>query len=78
MKEYIEFKCTMCHFSNRIFQKKRKPDEWVKIVNRMHNRNRQWITTEDKQKILSYLITERSDSGEKEGTKTGETDIGLE
>ena len=77
MKSYIEFKCTMCHFSDRIFKKKRKIEEWAKIVNRMHNRNRQWITPDDKQKILSYLIAERSVSGE-EDIKTGEIDIGVE
>ena len=78
MTKYIEFKCTRCHFSDRIFKQKRKPDEWVKIVTRMHNLNRQWITPEDKQKIIDYLIAERSVSGEEEDAKTGETDIGVE
>jgi hypothetical protein len=76
MTEYIEFKCTMCHFSDRIFKQKRKREEWAKIIPRMRNRNRQWITAEDERKLLDYFFAERSISGEGD-TKTGETDIGM-
>ena len=60
MESYIEYKCTMCHFSERIFKKKRKPKEWMQIVRRMRNRNQHYITAEDEQKLLKYFINERS------------------
>lgn len=60
MKDFIEYKCTMCHFSDRIFKEHRKKEEWVKIVHRMRNRNLKFISAEDEQKILEYLSKERS------------------
>ena len=71
MKSYIEYKCTMCHFSDRIFQKKRKPEEWKKIVHRMRARNEKFITAEDEQKLVDYFIAEKS-LPEEGATDTGD------
>ena len=60
MKKYVEIKCSMCHFSNQVFEKARKPKEWMVLVPRMRAINRQVLTEEDVEKILNYLITNKS------------------
>jgi len=71
VKDFIEYKCTMCHFTDRIFKERRKQEEWVKIVRRMRNRNRQFISAEDEQKILEYLIKEKSLPDKEADRETG-------
>lgn len=72
VKDLIEYKCSRCHFTDQIFKKQRKKEEWVKIVRRMRDRNQQFISAEDEQIILEYLTKERSFPGEKADTKSGE------
>jgi PBP1b-binding outer membrane lipoprotein LpoB len=60
MKKYVEVKCSMCHFSNQVFEKPRKPEEWMVLVPRMRSINRQLLTEEDVERILNYLITNKS------------------
>lgn len=55
MKEFVEKKCTMCHFSKRIFEKARTPDEWGTIVNRMRSKNPTHISSDEAQEIMTYL-----------------------
>jgi hypothetical protein len=60
IKKYVEIKCSMCHFSSQVFEKARKPKEWMALVPRMRSINRQLLTEEDVEKILNYLITNKS------------------
>jgi hypothetical protein len=62
VKEFIEVKCTMCHFTDRIYKEKRYPMEWISIVNRMKAKNPTWISQEDADKILDYLMKNNSES----------------
>ncbi len=55
MREFVENKCTMCHFSKRIFEKARTPEEWEVIVNRMRSKNPSHITATEAGSIKAYL-----------------------
>jgi len=55
MKAFVENKCTMCHFSKRIFEKERTPEEWNTIVNRMRSKNPSHISPEEASNIMGYL-----------------------
>lgn len=60
IKQFIETKCTTCHFTDRIYKKKRYPAEWMKLVKRMRSLNPTWVTEEDADRILDYLIKNNS------------------
>ncbi len=62
IKEFIEVKCTMCHFTDRIFKGKRYSMDWIRIVNRMRAKNPNWISQEDADKILAYFFKNSSKS----------------
>ncbi|MBI5789350.1 MAG: hypothetical protein HZA78_10890 [Candidatus Schekmanbacteria bacterium] len=72
-KELIEVKCTACHFSSRIFEKKQPVSRWVDLVNRMRSRNPEMISVEEANRIVKYLQENNSvpDEPGEEGTETG-------
>lgn len=54
-KELIDVKCSACHFSSRIFEKKQPKKRWVNIVNRMRAMNTDMISKEEMERIINYL-----------------------
>jgi len=64
MKAFVENKCTMCHFSKRIFEKERTPEEWNTIVNRMRSKNPSHISPEEASSIMAYLQDTMGKEGE--------------
>ncbi len=71
MASYVETKCSMCHFSSRIFKEPRTAEEWKRLVPRMRSINPQLLSPEDVERILNYLVANTSIS-EKEKTASGE------
>jgi hypothetical protein len=70
MKSFIEFKCSICHFSSRIYKEPRTEKFWINLLGRHRRINPQLLNNEDAEKILEYLLVNNSISeGEK---KAGE------
>jgi hypothetical protein len=56
IKEFISAKCDMCHFTDRIYNKKRAPMQWLTLIKRMRLKNTNWISEEEAEKITQYLV----------------------
>ena len=57
--EIIERKCSSCHKSSVVYQKKRPMDEWKRLVHGMEARGLK-VTEEEKQAILEILAKDYS------------------
>ncbi len=55
IKELVAQKCSMCHFSERIYKDPRAPREWEIIVGRMRALNPQLLSREEAANITKYL-----------------------
>ncbi len=55
IRALVENKCSMCHFSKRIYQQPRPKEEWNMIVPRMRALNPTLISKEDAKTILEFL-----------------------
>ncbi len=59
-KRLIKKRCSACHTTKRIYQARRSPDEWQKIVARMIRHGAQ-LNGEEKAQILDYLEKNQGD-----------------
>ena len=60
IKKFVEEKCSMCHFSDRIYKDKRSREEWAGVVQKMRTLNPSWISEEEGNAILQYLAKNAS------------------
>ncbi len=60
IKKLVEEKCSMCHFSDRIYKDKRSREEWEGVVQKMRTLNPTWISEEEGNAILQYLAKNAS------------------
>jgi hypothetical protein len=63
VKQFIKEKCNMCHFTDRVYDKKRAPLEWLNLVKRMRLKNTSWISEQEADMILNYLVKNWSVEG---------------
>ena len=56
-KLLYENKCSKCHGLNRITQAIKLPDQWIPTVNRMRQKDKNWINQEEAQTIAAYLAS---------------------
>ncbi len=52
----MDTKCSRCHNIERVFAQRRSRQEWRRLVTRMSNRHRSWITDTEANLIGNYLI----------------------
>ncbi len=52
----MDTKCSRCHNIERVFAQRRSRQEWRRLVARMSNRHRSWITDTEANLIGDYLI----------------------
>jgi len=52
----FEDKCSLCHSIDRPLFALKSLEEWPKIVERMRNKNQEWITEKEAQTITNYLV----------------------
>ena len=62
-KDLVAEKCSMCHFTDRIYKEKRSAEDWVNIVQKMCSKNPNWISEEERIAITQYL-TQNASKGE--------------
>ncbi len=55
IKQLVAQKCSICHFSERIYKEPRSPREWTAIVDRMQKINPTLLKKTDSLLILEYL-----------------------
>ena len=51
----FESKCSRCHGLDKITQTVKTPDQWSLTVNRMREKDMNWISEEEAQTITTYL-----------------------
>ena len=56
-KSIFETKCSRCHGFERIFQAVKTPVQWSFTVNRMREKDINWISNEEAQSIAAYLAS---------------------
>ena len=62
-KDLVAEKCSMCHFTDRIYKEKRSAEDWANIVQKMCSKNPNWISEEERIAITQYL-TQNVSKGE--------------
>lgn len=66
-KELLNKRCSKCHFSDKVYQKKYTKEDWKKTIDRMvnlskeSNRKEVEISHEDAFEILNFLQEESGD-----------------
>lgn len=55
-KALFETKCARCHPLSRSLNKERTQAEWERIVKRMQNKDRKWISDQEAEQIVAYLV----------------------
>ena len=50
-------KCSKCHNDNRIMQAIKSPDQWQATINKMRQKDTNWISQEEAQTIATYLAS---------------------
>lgn len=56
-KSLFESKCSRCHGFDRIFQAVKTPVQWRFTVNRMREKDINWISNDEAQSIAAYLAS---------------------
>ena len=56
-KMLFENKCSRCHGLDRITQATKSPDQWSSTVNRMRQKDTNWISQEEARTIAAYLAS---------------------
>jgi hypothetical protein len=56
-KSLFERKCSRCHSLERISQAVKTPDQWSFTVNRMREKDMNWISDEEAESIAAYLAS---------------------
>ncbi len=54
-RKLIEVRCSSCHFSSRVFEKKQPAEYWENIVKRMQAMNMDMITDDEVDRMVEYL-----------------------
>ncbi|MCX7766775.1 MAG: hypothetical protein N2246_08760 [Candidatus Sumerlaeia bacterium] len=55
-KALFETKCSRCHPLSRSLNKELTQAEWLRIVKRMQNKDRKWISDQEVEQIVAYLV----------------------